>query len=231
MVEATFPNMPFDITCTTCNRTLRVPDDGAGKHVKCPQCQSLVLAPAGGSLSSAGSSVTNADLWQMKGADGQTYGPVPRSELDQWCREGRLVASTQVLRAGGSQWQWATDLYPHLTQSTSSHPGGNSSPFGRPGAIPTYSPYGGHVSPYSPGGYAGGIPMSDKSKVAAGLLGIFLGAYGVHRFYLGDVSTGFLQILVTIVTCGIGGIWGFIEGIMILTGSIDRDALGRKLRD
>lgn len=221
--------MPFDITCTTCNRTLRVPDDGAGKHVKCPQCQSLVLAPAAGSVSSAGNGVTTADLWQMKGADGQTYGPVPRSELDQWCREGRLVASTQVLRAGGSQWQWATDLYPHLAQTTS-QPSTNSS-YGRPVTNPGFSPYGGQVNPYSPGGYGGGLPMSDKSRVAAGLLGIFLGAYGIHRFYLGDASTGVIQILVTIVTCGFGGLWGFIEGIMILSGSIDRDAMGRKLRD
>lgn len=70
-----------------------------------------------------------------------------------------------------------------------------------------------------------------KSRVAAGLLGIFLGQFGVHRFYLGYTSIGVLQILVTIATCGIGGLWGFIEGILILTGSaIKTDADGRPLR-
>ena len=61
---------------------------------------------------------------------------------------------------------------------------------------------------------------SEKNKLVAGLLGIFLGAYGVHNFYLGYVGKGIAQIFVTIFTCGIGSLWGFIEGILILTGSI-----------
>lgn len=70
-----------------------------------------------------------------------------------------------------------------------------------------------------------------KSKIAAGLLGIFLGSWGIHNFYLGNTSRGAIQILVTLVTCGIGGLWGFIEGILILTGSINTDANGNPLRD
>ena len=58
-----------------------------------------------------------------------------------------------------------------------------------------------------------------KSKVVAGLLGIFLGGWGIHNFYLGNTNRGIIQIVVTIVTCGIGALWGFIEGILILTGS------------
>jgi TM2 domain-containing membrane protein YozV len=65
--------------------------------------------------------------------------------------------------------------------------------------------------------------------MAAGLLGVFLGAWGVHRFYLGYTGIGILMIVVTILTCGIGGLWGFIEGILILTGSINTDAEGRPL--
>ena len=71
----------------------------------------------------------------------------------------------------------------------------------------------------------GGQPMPDanaKSKMAAGLLGIFLGAYGVHNFYLGNTSRGVLQLVLTIVTCGVAGIWGFIEGILILCGNIKK---------
>jgi TM2 domain-containing membrane protein YozV len=70
-----------------------------------------------------------------------------------------------------------------------------------------------------------------KSRLTAGLLGIFLGALGVHRFYLGYLSIGVLQILVTVATCGVGGFWGFIEGILILRGkAITTDADGRPLR-
>lgn len=71
---------------------------------------------------------------------------------------------------------------------------------------------------------------NKKSKVAAGLLGIFLGAFGVHNFYLGYNSKATAQLLITVLTCGVlsfvSGIWGFIEGIFILTGSINVDADG-----
>ena len=71
-----------------------------------------------------------------------------------------------------------------------------------------------------------------KSKMAAGLRGIFLGAWGVHRFYLGYTGIGITQIIVTLVTCGIGSFWGFIEGILILCGtSITTDASGAPLQD
>lgn len=76
-------------------------------------------------------------------------------------------------------------------------------------------------------------PSKDtaKSRIAAGILGIVLGGLGIHRFYLGYIGIGIAQIAVTLVTCGIGALWGFIEGILILTGSIDKDAKGQPLRD
>jgi len=50
---------------------------------------------------------------------------------------------------------------------------------------------------------------------------------GAHRFYLGYPSMGVLQILVTIATCGIGGLWGLTEGILILRGrALTTDADG-----
>ena len=70
-----------------------------------------------------------------------------------------------------------------------------------------------------------------RSKVAAGILGILVGGFGIHRFYLGYVNIGIIQIIVTICTCGIGGLWGFIEGILILVDEIDHDYEGRPLRD
>ena len=70
-----------------------------------------------------------------------------------------------------------------------------------------------------------------KSKIAAGILGIVVGGFGVHRFYLGYVGIGIAQIVVTLITFGAGALWGFIEGILILTGTINKDAKGRPLKD
>lgn len=70
----------------------------------------------------------------------------------------------------------------------------------------------------------------QKSKIAAGLLGIFLGGFGVHNFYLGYIGKGIAQIISTFCF-GIGFIWGFIEGILILTGSISTDANGIPLKE
>jgi len=72
-----------------------------------------------------------------------------------------------------------------------------------------------------------------KSRVVAGILGILLGGLGVHRFYLGFVGIGILQIVVSLLTFGIGAWWGIIEGIMILcrAQAFAADAEGRPLRD
>jgi TM2 domain-containing membrane protein YozV len=80
-------------------------------------------------------------------------------------------------------------------------------------------------------GYDPSQAEEAKSKIAAGLFGILLGGFGIHRFYLGYVGMGIAQIIVTICTCGFGAIWGFIEGILILVGSIDKDAQGKPLKE
>ena len=71
----------------------------------------------------------------------------------------------------------------------------------------------------------------SKSKLTAGLLGIFLGGLGIHNFYLGFTGKAVAQIVVTLVTCGAGSLWGFIEGIMILCGSMNKDAQGNALAE
>jgi TM2 domain-containing membrane protein YozV len=79
------------------------------------------------------------------------------------------------------------------------------------------------------------IPAAPRSKIVAGLLGIFLGFLGIHRFYLGNNGLGIVQLLLTLLTCGYGIIitvpWGIIEGILILVGQIDRDGWGNPLKD
>lgn len=75
----------------------------------------------------------------------------------------------------------------------------------------------------------------QKSKLAAGLLGILLGSLGIHNFYLGYTTKGIIQLLLTLLTCGFGAIissiWGLIEGVMILTGSISTDANGVPMKE
>jgi TM2 domain-containing membrane protein YozV len=67
-----------------------------------------------------------------------------------------------------------------------------------------------------------------KSKLVAGLLGILLGGLGIHNFYLGYTGKGVAQILLSFC-CGVGYIWGLIEGILILCGNINTDAKGNPL--
>lgn len=78
-------------------------------------------------------------------------------------------------------------------------------------------------------------PSQQKSKVAAGILGIFLGMFGVHNFYLGRAGRGVAQLLLTLLSCfilsPITEIWGLVEGILILSGSINTDGKGIPLKD
>ena len=57
---------------------------------------------------------------------------------------------------------------------------------------------------------------ADK-KLVAGILGILVGSLGIHKFFLGYTTEGLIQIAITVVTCGAGGIVGLIEGIIYLT--------------
>ena len=69
--------------------------------------------------------------------------------------------------------------------------------------------------------YPGYQPKSAKDKTVAGLLAIFLGSLGIHKFYLGYNTAGIIMLLVSLLTCGIGAtvmaIIGIVEGIMYLT--------------
>jgi hypothetical protein len=63
---------------------------------------------------------------------------------------------------------------------------------------------------------------ADK-KVAAGILGILIGGLGIHKFVLGYKTEGLIMLLVTVLTCGFGGIIfgpiGLVEGILYLVKS------------
>ncbi|MGB3232339.1 MAG: hypothetical protein WBB57_16565 [Mycobacterium sp.] len=137
--------------------------------------------------------------------------------------------------------------------------GGNS--YLPPEAQPGYGPSGQH-NPPPPGYYppppgqfqAGymdpaapygrhpmtGEPLSEKSKVVAGLLQLLglLGLLGIGRIYMGQSAFGVAQLvgclILGVITCGFGFvvpvIWGIIDAIVLMTGS-PRDQYGRLLRD
>ncbi len=67
--------------------------------------------------------------------------------------------------------------------------------------------------------------ISDKSFVVTILLCFFLGVLGIHRFYVGKVGTGIIQLL----TFGGFGIWALIDFIMIIFGAF-RDKEGHRIK-
>jgi len=71
------------------------------------------------------------------------------------------------------------------------------------------------------------IPKQGKSYIATLLLCLFLGGIGAHRFYVGKTGSGVTMLLLVWVfswitlgiTAIIGGIWAFVDFIVILTGN------------
>lgn len=65
----------------------------------------------------------------------------------------------------------------------------------------------------------------SNRKLASGLMGVFLGSFGAHKFVLGFNNAGIIMLVVSIaggmVTCGVAsfvmGVIGLIEGIIYLT--------------
>jgi TM2 domain-containing membrane protein YozV len=105
-------------------------------------------------------------------------------------------------------------------------------PYRPPGQYP---PPGAYLDPAAPYGRhpVTGEPLSDKSKVVAGVLQLLglIGIVGIGRFYLGDTKMGVIQLIVGLVTCGVGAIiWGIVDAVLILTDKV-RDPAGRPLRD
>lgn len=123
--------------------------------------------------------------------NGQQVGPMSENELMAY----NPTPQTQVWHEGMASWQ-PLYSFPELMAKLNQQSG-----FGqRPGVPPT-------------------IQKSDKDKIVAGLLALFLGWLGIHYFYMGKATAGILTIILSFVTCGIWDILIFIQAIMILVGS------------
>jgi hypothetical protein len=113
--------------------------------------------------------------------------------------------------------QWRTDLPAQVAP-------GSTPPVDQ--ALGIAAPYGGPGQQFD----AYGQPLSDKSKLVAGLLQIFVSPFAIGRFYLGYTTIAVIQIVVTFCTCGLGAFWPLIDGILIIMGRVP-DAQGRTLRE
>jgi len=64
------------------------------------------------------------------------------------------------------------------------------------------------------------IIKGPKEKLTAGLLAIFLGSLGIHKFYLGYTKPAIIMLVLGLVTCGsVTSIIALIEGIMYISKS------------
>ncbi len=205
------------------------------------------------------------------GGDGKRYGPADVDTLVQWVHEGRIVTST-ILIERGTDREVRADSVTGVAAALRRQSGTEAEVTierdeATPGEVPTMTRgpkpecCGPAASPVEnkaccgpasrpvarqagPEGmlYDGPRALSSKSKIVAGLLGIFLGGLGIHRFYLGYTGIGLVMLLLSVVGglgsiacvpglgCGLVGIWGLIEGIVCLCGGM-RDANGLELRD
>lgn len=181
----------------------------------------------------------------MRGTDGRFYGPADLPMLNQWATEGRVLADSMLVDSVTNQQSLARDtpgLQHHFQlsprpqqhqpyQAPQAFQQGQQRPQGQwqyppqPGGAPT--PYSQPHTPYS--------FYPRKSKLAAALLAFFLGGFGIHRFYLGYTTIGFVQLAITVLGTWlccvgwiIGGLWALVDFVMILIDALP-DAHGQRL--
>jgi TM2 domain-containing membrane protein YozV len=127
-------------------------------------------------------------------------GPVDEATIRGLLASGQISIDTLVWTTGMASW---TPL------QQSSLGAGLPTP---PSAVPTF-PAAGYANP------------NAKDRVAYVLLAVFLGHLGIHNFFAGYTSRAVIQLVITIVTCGIGAlvtwIWAIIEAI-----TVTKDAQG-----
>lgn len=101
--------MAIETTCPGCGKLLRVGDEAAGKPMRCPACNRVSAAP-----SAVPTAAIPETEWYMRTPEGHTYGPVKKSELDNWAAEGRMAADCLLSQSASGPWSPATQLFPAL---------------------------------------------------------------------------------------------------------------------
>ena len=141
-------------------------------------------------------------MYKIIGADGRPYGPVNAGQIKSWIAEGRARAETLVQAEGAQEWKPLVS-FAELAAGL------------QPPSISCVPPGIGPVSPT--------LSASASNKIPAGICGILLGSFGVHKFILGYTGAGLVMLLVTLLTCFIASpvmhLIAMIEGIIYLTKS------------
>ena len=160
-----------------------------------------------------------AKEWYYVGKFGQV-GPLPEEHALDLASCGVISADTYVWSEGMSEWLRAAEVDAFRSKVPMPPP----PPAPVPRAV-TPSPY--SMAPRDFAYLIPDKPRSPHSRIAAGVLNIFLP--GVGRMYLGFVGLGILQLVVSIASCGILTVWPFVDGILMLVGAVPEDGLGRRL--
>ena len=140
--------------------------------------------------------------------DGERHGPVPVEQIKEMVAGGQLRPDDLVWQTGMESWT-AVSKVPGLLAPAAAPP---SVPAGRP-APPTVQSADDSAA----------IQEAGSKKLVAGICGILVGSFGVHKFILGNTQPAVIMLLVTLLTCFVGGIVmhviGLVEGIIYLTKS------------
>lgn len=136
--------MAIETICKGCARKLSVGDEFAGRKARCPHCKTIYTVPESGTGLDASShpAAGTGGSWLLRTKDGAVYGPVSKSELDGWVREGRIDADAQIRKENEETWRRASETYPSLIPAAAP----NANPFA---GEPTFSAEGDnpYVSP------------------------------------------------------------------------------------
>ncbi len=125
--------------------------------------------------------------------DGRQHGPHTDEELRRFIAEGRLASTELIWKAGLPGWVPAHSVFPPPVPAAGAPPPpppGGWSPQPQLAASPYATPQ------YGQGPYA---QAQRKQRIAFILLGIFLGAFGVHNFYAGYTGRALAQLLITVL--------------------------------
>ena len=147
-------------------------------------------------------------MYKIIGTDGKQYGPVNADVVRRWQAEGRVNAQSLMQMEGSTEWK-PLGAFPEFSSDTKSAP-----PL---------------IAPPSP------AAARASNKIPAGICGILLGGFGVHKFILGYSGAGGIMLAITlcslfagVLTCGlllpayaVMHIIGLVEGIIYLTKSDD----------